>query len=803
VNIRTFAHVPHIGLAPRLVALAVLVASLVGGSVAFSVISSARRALRNEILDTHLVMADLIAGQTAGFVADVQHDAVDLAERPEVRLALDSNDFNLLDVQLAGWQANRRSKIDGLAIYSLDGTMLATGRANRALVGTQTGNNEIIQHVVATGQPDRGQPIRSKTTGHPIVPMYVAVRSATGEVQAVLSATLSLESLTNTLTSLQLTPNSRVSMTDNETGLLLVNDDQSRILTSSSSGRNAASQHARAGDRGAMENVRSTGEATLAAYSPVPGIPWAVLLQEPSDAAFAPIEAVTRQALVWVGVAMLLAGLVAAGVAASMVRPLRKLRATAERMAGGDFGRRTGVRRGDEIGDLGHAFDRMAEQLQDNVEELTRQALNDTLTSLPNRVLLRQRLEQAIASADYVALLVMDLDRFKEVNDTLGHSSGDALLQQLGLRLHTALRKSDTIARLGGDEFAIVLPGATQSQATSIGEALLKLVGKPFDLDGRVVTIGASIGIASVPEHGPDADTLLRCADVAMYVAKRSGQGVSVYAAAHDEHTPDRLALIGELSDAIEHSELSLVFQPLIDCQHDQVIGVEALARWPHPRHGFVPPDKFVPLAEQTGLIKQLSRWVLESALRQHQEWRKAGLDVPVSVNLSMRDLHDPSLPETVAGLLHEFGTRPGGLRLEITESSLMLDPGRALETLNRLRGMGVDVSIDDFGTGYSSLAYLKQLPVDELKIDRSFVRDVAVDDSDLAIVRSTIDLAHNLGLSVVAEGVEDEASLALLRGLGCDKVQGYLFSPGISANDLTRWLVQRLARAATLERAA
>jgi len=346
----------------------------------------------------------------------------------------------------------------------------------------------------------------------------------------------------------------------------------------------------------------------------------------------------TRQALMWVGTAMLLAGLVAAGLAASMVRPLRALRATAERMAGGDLGRRTGVRRGDEIGDLGHAFDRMAEQLQDSVAELTRQALSDNLTTLPNRVLLRQRLEQAIASAHHVALLVMDLDRFKEVNDTLGHSSGDALLQQLGVRLKTAVRKSDTIARLGGDEFAIVLPGAGQSEAITIAETLQKLVGKPFELEGRAVTIGASIGIASLPEHGPDADTMLRCADVAMYVAKRSGQGIAVYAAAQDQHTPDRLALIGELGDAIEHGALTLAFQPLIDCQNQRVAGVEALVRWPHRRHGLVPPDVFVPLAEETGLIRAMSRWVLESALRQHQEWHRVGLDVPVSVNLSMLD---------------------------------------------------------------------------------------------------------------------------------------------------------------------
>jgi diguanylate cyclase (GGDEF)-like protein len=783
---------PHFGLALRLVVLAVLVAGLVGGSVSVSVITGARTALRDQILETHLVMADLIAAQMAGYVADVRNDAIDLAGRSEVRLAVESHDFSGLDTRLHQWLFNRAGKIDGLAVYSTGGTMLATARENHSLVGVLSNNADVIQRVAATGQPDRAEPLRSSTSGHAILPIYVPVRSATGEVTAVFSATLALEWSTKNLLLFQLSPHTRVSVTDNVTGLLLVNEDPSRILTSSSTGRNAASQRARAGERGAMENVRSDGEATLAAFSPVAGEPWAVVLQEPSIEAFAPIEAMNQRVLVWVGLAVLLAGLVAAGLAGSLVRPLRKLRSTAERMASGELRRRSGVRRGDEIGDLGHALDRMAEQLQDSVDELTRLALSDNLTSLPNRVLLRQRLEQAIASERSVALLVMDLDRFKEVNDTLGHPSGDALLQQLAARLKGGLRNSDTIARLGGDEFAILLPGASQAQATAIAETLQRLVVKPFELHGRVVTIGASFGIACLPQHGSDADTLLRCADVAMYVAKRSDQNVAVYTAALDEHTPDRLAMIGELSHAIESGELRLAFQPLIDCQQDRVVGVEALARWPHPRHGLIPPDQFVPLAEQTGLIRAMSRWVLESALRQHHDWQSVGLDVPVSVNLSMRDLHDPGLPDTVAGLLQEFQIRSGGLRVEITESSLMLDHERALETLTRLRAMGVRISIDDFGTGYSSLAYLKQLPVDELKIDRSFVRDLAVDESDLAIVRSTIDLAHNLGLSVVAEGVEDEPTLDLLRRLGCDTAQGYLFSRALSAGELTPWLQAR-----------
>ena len=803
VTIPARFHLPQIGLAPRLVALAVLAASLAGGCVALSIISSARTSLRDEILHSHLVMADLMASQIASYVAEVETVTHDFAMHPDVRRAVESGDFDTLNTELAAWQANHRDKIDGLAVYSTDGTMLATAHTNRVLVGGQNSNPELIQRVAASGQPARGLPLRSRTTGHPIIPIYAPVQAPGGHVEAVFAATLSLDSLTTALLSVQLAPHSRVSVTDNATGLTLVSEDLTRILRSETSGRNAASQLARAGERGAIENVRSDGEPTLATFSPVPGLAWGVLLQEASAQAFAPIESMTRQALVWVSLAMLLAAGIAASLAVSIVRPLRQLRTTAERMAGGDFGRRTAMRRRDEIGDLGRAFDRMAEQLQDSVEELTRQALSDNLTSLPNRVLLRQRLEQAIASERELALLVMDLDRFKEVNDTLGHASGDALLQELGRRLKRAVRRSDTIARLGGDEFAIVLPGVRQAEATAVAEMLQKLVESPFELDGRIVTVGASIGIAQLPTHGSDADTLLRCADVAMYVAKRAGQGISVYVAEHDQHTPNRLGLVGELSAAIDAGELRLAFQPLIDCRLGRPVGVEALVRWPHPRYGPIPPDQFVPLAEQTGLIRRLSRWVLEAALRQQHDWRRLGLEVPVAVNLSMRDLHDYSLAEVVAGLLAQFGVRAGGLRVEITESSLMSDPQRALQTLVRLREMGVHVSIDDFGTGYSSLAYLKQLPVEELKIDRSFVRDLAVDSSDLAIVRSTIDLAHHLGLSVVAEGVEDEPTLELLRTVGCETAQGYLFSRPLSGTQMTRWLVERSQPAATHQPAA
>jgi diguanylate cyclase (GGDEF)-like protein len=428
---------------------------------------------------------------------------------------------------------------------------------------------------------------------------------------------------------------------------------------------------------------------------------------------------------------------------------------------------------------------------------LAHQALHDALTDLPNRVLLHDRLQHAIRSAQRegnnasVALLVMDLDRFKEVNDTFGHHIGDLLLQQLGERLGSVLRSSDTIARLGGDEFAILLPSATFEDARQIAQRLLALLEQPFTLGGLQLEIDASIGMALSPDHGTDADTLLRRADVAMYVAKRDGSnpGYALYTADQDQHSPMRLALVAELRRAIEQDELSLYFQPKVRVASGKVTCAEALVRWQHPQHGLLSPDLFVPIAEQTGLIRPLSRWVLNAALRQVNRWRRDGLDLAVAVNLSMRNLHDPEIVDMIRKLLARWGVPAACLTIEITESSLMADAARALEVLEHLQAMGVAVSIDDFGTGYSSLAYLKRLPVNELKIDKSFVAHMASDDNDLAIVRSTVGLAHDLGLSVVAEGVEDQDTWDLLVDVGCDVAQGYFISRPLPPLVLGEWL--------------
>ena len=422
---------------------------------------------------------------------------------------------------------------------------------------------------------------------------------------------------------------------------------------------------------------------------------------------------------------------------------------------------------------------------------LEHQALHDALTDLPNRVLLHDRLHLAIATGvrerQPMALMVMDLDRFKDVNDTFGHHCGDRLLRELAMRLTKRLRASDTVARLGGDEFAVVLPRVgDQAAAIRAARKILRALDAPFAVDGESLEIGASIGIALFPEHGEDPDTLMRRADVAMYMAKRSGGGFAFYDFQQDQNSPSRLSMIAELRQAIEKGDLVLHYQPKLDLKTRRVAGAEALVRWPHPQHGLLPPDQFIPLAEQTGLIRPLGLWVLEAAIRQCCQWHAAGLDLNIAVNLSMRNVHDPQLAETLGRLLESYKLPPGSLQVEITESTLMADLDHAMEVLGLLHEMGVQLAIDDFGTGYSSLAYLKRLPASEIKIDKSFVIDITSEESDAVIVRSMIELGHNLGLRVVAEGVESRSAWEMLEVAGCELAQGHYIGPPLPADKLT-----------------
>jgi diguanylate cyclase (GGDEF)-like protein len=436
---------------------------------------------------------------------------------------------------------------------------------------------------------------------------------------------------------------------------------------------------------------------------------------------------------------------------------------------------------------------RLVDSLRQKAEENERLALHDVLTGLPNRALFQVAVRNALASAkrerSAIAVMLMDLDRFKEVNDTLGHHHGDLLLQQVARRLQEVLRESDIVARLGGDEFAILLPHLDDSlSSVEAAKKVLHALERPFEIQHLTLDVGGSIGIAIYPENGADADTLLKQADVAMYLAKESHSGYELYNYERDGYSPDRLGLVAELRSAIDEAGFHFMYQPMVDLRNGRVTGFEALVRWRHPRHGLVPPDEFIPIAEHTGMIKPLTTLVLNSALRQSGLWALDGSVHKVSVNISARSLLDVHFPEEIAAVLTRWNVPPSSLQLEITESSIMADPERSRETVSRLSDMGVSLSIDDFGTGYSSLSHLKGLPVKEVKIDKSFVMNMACDANDAAIVRSIIELGHNLGLQVVAEGVESRALLDSLVEWGCDLAQGFHLSRPLDPDHLMKW---------------
>jgi diguanylate cyclase len=418
-----------------------------------------------------------------------------------------------------------------------------------------------------------------------------------------------------------------------------------------------------------------------------------------------------------------------------------------------------------------------------------RASLTDELTGLPNRRRLYQRLGELVAGGSidtFAGLLLVDLDGFKELNDTLGHHAGDTLLAGLGPRL-SGLGGLDLVARLGGDEFAAIVRGEASAEVLSAAARRLhSALEQPFEFDDLTVHVGASIGGALHPDHGDSVTELMRHADVGMYSAKSARSGYELYRPERDLNSRDRLRLVGELQRALHEGELVLRYQPLSDTTSGRITAVEALVRWAHPTEGLLTPDRFLDVAESAGLMRQLTSYVLERALRQLAEWDHDGTELAVAVNLAMPNLLDLRLPDEVARLLALTSVGAERLTLEITENIVMADPDRILEVVGRLRDLGVRLSLDDFGAGASSLGYIKRLAVDELKIDRSFVTTMAEDEDNAAIVGATIELAHSLGLSVVAEGVETPASLERLRALGCDQVQGYLLSRPVSATDLT-----------------
>ncbi|MGZ5432323.1 MAG: putative bifunctional diguanylate cyclase/phosphodiesterase [Thermoanaerobaculia bacterium] len=449
-------------------------------------------------------------------------------------------------------------------------------------------------------------------------------------------------------------------------------------------------------------------------------------------------------------------------------------------------------------GQLTHwvAFLRDVTQAKHQVTSLRHQAMHDALTGLPNRALLFDSLDRTIdvarANGSMLALMLMDLDRFKEVNDTFGHQFGDALLKQVSFRLRNQVRGEDVVARLGGDEFALVLPHVDDANGVALtARRILGSLEQPFVIDGQVLDVGASIGIALFPEHGTDGRTLLRRADVAMYAAKQKQSGYSFHREDGESRSPDQLALVVELRHAVERNELVAHYQPKLHMRSGLMTRAEVLVRWNHPQRGHLPPSQFIPLAERTGLIRGVTDWLLDHAIGQCRVWQDSGAPIHIAVNVSARSLLDQGLPGKVQSTLDRWGVDPRFLKIEITESSIMADPAHALAILSMLQSMGVRLSVDDFGTGYSSLTHLRELPIDEIKIDKSFVTGMRRSEADAAIVRTVIDLAHHLGKQVCAEGVEDEATWRLLRELGCDLAQGFWIASPMAADELMDWLTE------------
>ena len=510
-----------------------------------------------------------------------------------------------------------------------------------------------------------------------------------------------------------------------------------------------------------------------------------------------------------------------------LTRGLKALKNASKQVAEGHLGYQIAVHGTDELAETAAAFNDMSNklavldqergraeneikllnaELEERVElrtvqlaslnkKLEHQSLHDALTLLPNRTLYHDRLDQAILMARRnkrtFALMALDLDRFKQINDSLGHHAGDLVLQEAAERLQAILRESDTVARMGGDEFALLLPTASNAEeAMVVAKKILSSLNEPLIIDDRSINIGASIGIVLFPQHGEDAPTLVRRSDSAMYAAKRNQSGCILYDSSLDAEDAERLTLHMDLRQAIGR-ELVLHYQPKIDFSTRQVSGVEALVRWQHPRMGLIFPDAFIPIAEKAGLMKPFTLAVIELALKQSSLWTQAGLDLTIAINISAINLQDPQFPADMAEMLNKHHVMPANIELEVTETAIMSEPLKAIENIKKLSGMGLQIAIDDFGTGYSSMAYLRKLLVAKIKIDKSFVMDMHSNKNDEIIVRSTVDLGHNLGLTVVAEGVETQGAWDKLKELGCDSAQGYFMGRPVAAAELEVWIKQ------------
>jgi len=550
-----------------------------------------------------------------------------------------------------------------------------------------------------------------------------------------------------------------------------------------------------AGARPVEVRAADAGYLTLRSALPGAGPGLVAILQTSLDEALRNLSGLVTKLLIVVAIALGLAIGAARLVASSVTRPLRQLADAARRIAGGFYGEQVAMARPDEFGLVALAFNEMQEGIAQREARILHQAQHDGLTGLPNRLALRDRIEVALARAarsrECGALLLVDIVDFKAVNDSLGHQTGDAVLQEVSRRLVAQARAADTVARYGGNGFVLLLEGVGEAPVRQAARRILDSMTEPLRLADAQVRVDVTVGICLFPAHGEDAETLLRRAEIAMYAARSAGRSIDSYAIGQDETHLRRIGLLSELAIALDNDQLEIHYQPRMDLRTRRVRQAEALVRWLHPVRGMVAPDEFISLAEQSGLIGQLTQLVLTKVVRQIRHWGSMGLDIAVSVNVSALDLAEEGFADRVMELLRLHGAHPGQLTLEVTESTVIRDVHHTREVMRRLRDAGVHFSIDDFGTGYSSLAQLRSLPLHELKIDKSFVLNLTGSQEDALIVRSTIELAHNMGLVVCAEGVESEAAIDLLLGMSCDIGQGFCISRPVPAGIFAEWLAR------------
>jgi len=554
------------------------------------------------------------------------------------------------------------------------------------------------------------------------------------------------------------------------------------------------------------ETIAMGGDDYVTVVTPIPGMQLGnkscAILQYSLKRALAPYRSLFVQLFV-LATAVVLASLTGVAlIARGITKPIRRLDAAAQRIQIGQYSEKVPVLQADEIGRLSQTFNQMMEGIAEREDKIAFQARHDMVTGLPNRLAFEVHVATLIADRAAVdkgfSVLLVQIGRFSEINNTLGHNIGDELMRKITHSLKEHVRVGIFIARHASNMFAVSLPNNAGTAETAIIERILAVFGEPVELEGVNVDVTASMGVARYPDHGTSARTLLQHADSAMYVAKKKGLTLAVYDAGLDPHKPERLSMMGELRQGLEKGQFELCYQPKIDIASGKITAAEALIRWLHPERGFMAPDHFIPLAEQTGNIGRLTAWVMIAAVRQSRMWADKGIDVKIAINLSARDLMNRHLPDILGAHLESYDVHRDRLILEITESAIMEDPVNALGVLNAFHAMGMTLSIDDYGTGYSSLAYLKSLPVHEIKIDKSFVMKLATSPGDEILVRSTIELGHNLGLRVTAEGVEDAASLAILDRYGCETGQGYFISKPLRVADFetfyaaSRWSPKR-----------